>query len=142
MQSDRPIVLVTEPEFNRAEAAFTSATPVICRVAPPQESALVAAIRACGARHAIVGSVHYKDALYAALAAGGVVARYGVGHDGIDKELATRSGLFCTNTPGVLHQSVAELTMLFLLAAARHMGRPGTGMDGGTWAPRTGVELR
>ena len=50
-----------------------------------------------------------------------MIARFGVGHDGIDKALATRAGVLCTNTPGVLDQSVAEFTMLLILAAARHL---------------------
>ena len=91
------------------------------------------AIRANGARHAILGPFVYQDALYSALPAGGVLARYGVGHDGIDKARATSAGLLCTNTPDVLHQSVAELTLLLILAAARHFeavaGECAAGMD-------------
>jgi phosphoglycerate dehydrogenase-like enzyme len=141
MSSTAPVVVVTEPEFRRAEAVFTS-SPLTCVVAPPSEAGLVEAIGSAGARHAVVGPVVYRDALYSALPAGGVLARYGVGHDGIDKTRATRAGLFCTNTPGVLHQSVAELTFLLILAAARHFERVAGDMRGGQWAPRTGVELR
>jgi phosphoglycerate dehydrogenase-like enzyme len=110
-------------------------------MAPPGESELAEAIRAAGARHAIVGPVVYRDGLYAALPTGSVLARYGVGHDGIDKARATAAGLLCTNTPDVLHQSVAELTMLLILAAARHFERVAGAMRSGSWAPHTGVEL-
>jgi phosphoglycerate dehydrogenase-like enzyme len=135
-----PVVVVTEPEFRRAEAVFTS-SPLRCVMAPPSETELADAIRAAGARHAIVGPVVYRDGLYAALPTGSVLARYGVGHDGIDKARATAAGLLCTNTPDVLHQSVAELTMLLILAAARHFERVAGGMRAGSWAPQTGVEL-
>lgn len=141
MPSTAPVVVVTEPEFRRAEAVFT-ASPLTCVVAPPSEPDLAAAIRSAGARHAVVGPVVYQELLYATLPAGGVLARYGVGHDGIDKARATRAGLFCTNTPGVLHQSVAELTLLLILAAARHFEQVARDMRGGLWAPRPGVELR
>ena len=89
--------------------------------APHTEAELSEAIRRHGARHVVLGPMVYTGRLYEALPRGGVLARYGVGHDGIDKALATKAGLFCTNTPGVLHQSVAELTMLLILAAARHL---------------------
>lgn len=141
MPPTAPVVVVTEPEYRRAEAVFT-ASSLKCVVAPAGERELADAIAAAGARHAVVGPVVYRDLLYAALPAGGVLARYGVGHDGIDKARATSAGLLCTNTPGVLHQSVAELTMLLILAAARHFEQVAGEMRGGRWAPRPGVELR
>ena len=141
MSSTAPIVVVTEPEFRRAEAVFAS-SPLTCVAAPPVEADLVQAIRAAGAQHAVLGPFVYKDSLYAAFQPGAVLARYGVGHDGIDKARATRAGLFCTNTPGVLHQSVAELTLLLILAAARHLEQVTRSMRARQWAPRPGVELR
>jgi phosphoglycerate dehydrogenase-like enzyme len=141
MPSSASVVVVTEPEFRRAEAVF-AASPFKCLMAPPGEQELAAAIRAAGARHAILGPFVYQDALYSALPAGGVLARYGVGHDGIDKTRATRAGLLCTNTPGLLHQSVAELTLLLILAAARHFEAVVGDMRSGQWRPRPGVELQ
>ena len=55
--------------------------------------------------------------------------------------LATAAGLLCTNTPDVLHQSVAELTMLLILAAARHFEQVSTAMRGAMWTPQPGGEL-
>lgn len=141
MPSNEPVIVVTEPEYRRSESVF-AAWPVPCVAAPPLEAALADAIRAHGARHAIVGPFVYQDALYAALPRGSVLARYGVGHDGIDKPRATAAGLLCTNTPGVLHPSVAELTLLLILAAARHLEAVVGDMRAGTWAPRPGRELR
>src|SRR4051794_606774 len=135
------VVVVTEPEFRRAEAVF-SRSSLRCVVAPPAEAEFAAAARAAGARHAILGPFVYSGDLYAALPSGGVLARYGVGHDGVDKGLATAAGLLCTNTPDVLHQSVAELTMLLILAAARHLEQVSTGMRAGNWTPQPGVELQ
>ena len=135
------VVVVTEPEFRRAEAVFT-ASALRCVVAPPAEAEIAAAARAAGARHAIVGPFVYSGDLYAALPSGGVLARYGVGHDGIDKRLATAAGILCTNTPDVLHQSVAELTMLLILAAARHFEHVSTAMRASKWTPKPGVELQ
>ncbi len=91
----------------------------------------------------IVGSVKYLGALYQALPRGGVIARFGVGHDGIDKGKATAAGILCTNTPGVLDDSVAEHAMLLILAAARRLPALTAEMRAGTWAlGPAGLELR
>jgi len=137
-----PIVLVTEPEYRRGEAVFSTATEVTCVAGPSAEGALAKAIVESGARHVVVGGQLYRDALYSTLTRGGVVARFGVGHDGIDKARATDEGLFCTNTPSVLDQSVAELTFLLISAAARHLTTIAGMMREGEWTPREGVELR
>jgi phosphoglycerate dehydrogenase-like enzyme len=136
-----PVVVVTAPEYHRSENVFRATADLTCVCAPPAEDALVDAIRATGARHAIVGSTVYRGPLYAALPRGSVLARYGVGHEGIDKAQASRQGLLCTNTPDVLHQSVAELTMLLIGAAARHLLAISNALMAGRWAPVQGVEL-
>jgi phosphoglycerate dehydrogenase-like enzyme len=136
------VVIVTEPEFRKAERVFGSASDVRCVAAPSDETQLAAVIRDAGARAAIVGVQPYRDALYAALPRGGVIARFGVGHDGIDKAQATQAGLLCTNTPGVLEPSVAELTMLLILAAARHLPEVARRMANGEWSAPAGGELR
>lgn len=137
-----PTVLVTEQEYRRAERVFASTPGMHCVPAPAEESALADAIESAGARYAVVGPLHYRDALYTAVPRGGVLARFGVGHDGIDKAAATRAGVLCTNTPGVLDQSVAEHTLLLITAAARHIVPLAQGMQQQAWAPLGGMELR
>jgi phosphoglycerate dehydrogenase-like enzyme len=138
-----PLVLVTEPEFRRAESVFASARDVQCTPAPPGEADLARAIADTGARYVVVGSYRYTSAVYEALPRGGVIARFGVGHDSIDKVKATSAGVLCTNTPGVLDQSVAEHAMLLVLAAARHLARNASDMRSGTWdLGPSGAELR
>src|SRR6185295_13370092 len=114
MATSRPKVLVTEVEYRKAEACFLSAPGLDCLRAPDAEADLASAIREAHARYVVVGPRTYSGPLYEALQAGGVIARFGVGHDGIDKAKATEAGLLCTNTPGVLNQSVAEHTMLLV----------------------------
>lgn len=139
---NQPItVIVTDTEFAKAERVFTSATNIRCVASPAGEDQLAAAIRETDARFVIVGILKYRDALYSALPRGGVIARFGVGHDGIDKALATRAGVLCTNTPGVLDQSVAELTMLLILSAARKLTVLSAEMNARVWAARHGTEL-
>lgn len=137
-------VAVTELEFAKATDIFRGAATegVHCVPAPAAESALVAAIRTHGARHVIVGVEAYTGPLYAALAPGAVIARFGVGHDSVDKAQATARGLFCTNTPGALDDSVAEHTINLLLAAARHTVTVASAMVAGRWQGRVGSELK
>lgn len=134
-------VLVTDAEYKRAEETFRTARGISCTVASSDENALAAAIRASGVRHVIVGHQSYVGPLYDALPRGGLIARFGVGHDGVDKPKATAAGLLCTNAPGVLDQSVAEFTMLMLGAASRHLHTMAASMHAGQWQPMTGVEL-
>lgn len=136
------IVVVTEPEFRRGETVFGSATAVTCIAAPSAEDALVKAIVESHARHAVVGSIVYRGELYSTLPRGGVLARFGVGHDTIDKDRATDAGLLCTNTPEVLDQSVAELTILLIVAAARHLTGIVHDVQRGVWQLREGAELQ
>jgi phosphoglycerate dehydrogenase-like enzyme len=132
---------VSAPEFVRSEVTFKTATTFTCESAPPTDAELASVIRDRKARHVIVGPFPYAREIYRALPRGSVVARYGVGYDGINLAEATRAGLFCTNTPNVLHQSTAELAMVLLAAAARHIEPLAASMRGSTWAPSTGTEL-
>jgi len=136
------IVLVTETEFHRAPEVFASAA-VQCVAVPGDEVSLAREVTARDARYVIVGSVKYTGALYDALPRGSVIARFGVGHDGIDKDKATAAGILCTNTPAVLDQSVAELAMLLILSAARRLASLDGEMRHGTWnLGPSGLELR
>ncbi len=136
-----PLVLVTEREFRKAADVFESAVSLECRPAPGAEAELAAAVVSSGARHVVVGGLPYRGPLYAALAPGAVIARFGVGHDGIDKVQARALGLHCTNTPGVLDQSVAEHAMLLILAAARRLPALAGTFQAPAWAPPVGMEL-
>ena len=120
---------------------FASSAHFTFKSAPSEEAALVHAIAESGARHVIVGGQPYRAALYAALPRGSVIARFGVGHEWVDKGKATSAGLLCTNTPSVLDQSVAELTFLLVAAAARRLTAIAGAMAGGHWAPQLGMEL-
>jgi phosphoglycerate dehydrogenase-like enzyme len=137
----RSLVLVSEPEFVRAEGLFTSFAPLECVPGSVGDEELAAEIRRRGARHVIVGPMPYPQAIYDALPTGSVVARFGVGYDGINVARATAAGLLCTNTPDVLHQSVAELTLFLIGAAARRLLPTANAMREGRWSPSAGAEL-
>ena len=142
MANARRKVLVTESEYRKGEASFLAATALECVRAPEAEDDLAPAIRAARASYVIVGPRTYSGALYDALPTGGVIARFGVGHDGIDRRKASAAGLLCTNTPGVLNQSVAEHTMLLVAAAARMLCAASASLARRAWEPAIGTELQ
>ena len=134
-------VIVSDPEYRKAVDVFQNAAGFDCIPAPPGEDELAGAIRKANARFAIVGVEPYRDSLYEAIPRGGVIARFGVGHDGIDKALAASRGILCCNTPGVLDDSVAECTLGLMLASARHLATCAADNRTGHWTPRVGSEL-
>ncbi|HET9185869.1 MAG TPA: D-glycerate dehydrogenase [Solirubrobacterales bacterium] len=73
---------------------------------------------------AIVSLLHDRideEVLEAAGAGLRCVANVAVGYDNVDLEAAARRGVAVTNTPGVLDDATADLTMALLLAASRRV---------------------
>ena len=134
-------VLVTETEFRRARSTFAATEDVECIPVPGPEDALCDAITRYRTPFVIVGSSPYRGRLYSTLPRGGVIARFGVGYDNVDIPQASKAGLLCTNTPDVLQQSVAELTVAMMGMAARHLVAAATGVRDGHWQPKEGAEL-
>lgn len=137
-------VLVTETEYRKAEDAFREATDLDCRPAPSAEEELAECIGQAGSRAAIVGVAPYRGSLYQVLGRAGssLIARFGVGHDNIDKSLARQHGVAVTNTPGVLDGSVAELAFWLLGCLARRVSRMEARLRAGEFAGEPGVELQ
>lgn len=70
-----------------------------------------------------------------------VISRYGVGLDKIDLEAATRLGIPVTNTPGVNHTTVTELTFGLLFSLARNICEQNNLVHKAQWRRITGTEL-
>ena len=136
-------ILVTELEFSKAAEIFRGVKDVQCKPAPADEAALAEAVASSGARAVIVGVAPYRGPLYEALAkqSGAIIARFGVGHDSINKTLARLRGIVVTNTPGVLDISVAEHTMWLMGCLVRKIVRQETRLRSGTFACEVGMEL-
>jgi phosphoglycerate dehydrogenase-like enzyme len=87
----------------------------------------------------------YRCRLYEALRHSGnsraLIARFGVGHDGIDKAQCRECGILVTNTPGVLQEAVAELTLALLACLARQVCLMDADMKAGRFRPRTSGQL-
>ncbi len=50
-----------------------------------------------------------------------LIANYGAGFNNIDVSHAAKKGVWVTNTPGVLHETTADLTWAMILGAARRL---------------------
>ncbi len=104
-------------------------TAADCRVEVALGRAVFTAaeLRAAMGRHcdALLGQLTEPwsaDTLAALTAAGGLVySQYAVGYDNVDVAAATRLGLPVGNTPGVLTETTAELTVALTFAAARRI---------------------
>lgn len=140
-------VLVTAKEYGKSRAVFESAADLRVKSAPLHEQALSEAVVAEGCRAVILGVDNYTGPLYEALGRSGggrgaIIARYGVGHDGVDKQLARQHDIVVTNTPGVLDDSVAEHTVWLVGALARQVARHDRNMKSAQWDPAIGQEIR
>lgn len=140
-------VVVVESVYRKGERVFESYRDRIAwhASAEPEEE-VAAAVRESGARVAVLGTEGYRGVLYGELARGAhgghaLIARFGVGFDGIDLEQCKRRGVFLTITRGALDQSVAEHAMALLLALARDISRLDRRTRAGSWGSSPGIEL-
>lgn len=62
-----------------------------------------------------------------------IISRVGIGYDNIDLKAATKYGIMVTNTPGVMAESVAEHTILLMLAAAKNLALADREIREGRW---------
>lgn len=134
-------ILVTDLEYRKAQAVFENEKRFECICAPAEEKALAQMVRDTGAFAVIAGVEKYTRELYEALPAGALIARFGVGHNSIDKALAAEKGIFCTNTPGALDDSVAESAIGMMLMAARNYFPAAANLKNGIWLGSCGMEL-
>jgi lactate dehydrogenase-like 2-hydroxyacid dehydrogenase len=139
-------VLVTEPEYRKGEEVFATAQDIELLCIGVDAQLLADAILARGIRAVIIGHNRYLGPLYAALgrtggSAGSLLARFGVGHDGLDKAQARAHGIVVTNTPGTLDASVAEHVFWLLGNLVKQVTRLDGGVRAGQFTGHTGLEL-
>ncbi|MHC4442924.1 MAG: NAD(P)-dependent oxidoreductase [Planctomycetota bacterium] len=135
---------VTELEYCKAREIFSAAAKegFECLCVTKEEDQLAGTVRQAGIHHVVIGVDLYIGPLYDALPPGGVIARFGIAHDGVNKKLATEKKLFCTNTPGILDVSVAEHTIALILSAARQIPKLDSTTRTDEWMPIVGQELK
>jgi len=143
----RETVICTEAEFVKGEKNFRRYGPdyswIPCQ---EEEENLARCIHDSKARIAILGTYRYQGQLYQALAESAgegpaMIARHGVGYDGVDLDLCKKNNIMVTITPGTLDQSVAEYTVALILSLVRDIPALDRSMRESRYAPVTTMEL-
>jgi lactate dehydrogenase-like 2-hydroxyacid dehydrogenase len=138
----KPVVVVTELEYRKGQEVFTSPSDLEIIPGPSAEEPLARLIREKKAFAVVLGVEKYGGPLYTSLPAQGVIARFGVGYDGIDRVKAKEHALSVINTPGVLEGAVAEQTLFLAGALLRNIAVLDKEMRAGKWTPKLGTELK
>ena len=89
--------------------------------------------------------VPFDEEVFAAAPRLRVVSNFGVGYDNIDVAAATRHGVLVCNTPGVLSDAVADLTLGLIVALARRLIDSERSVREGQWgrgAAQLGSDLK
>ena len=140
-------VICTEAQFVKGEKNFrrygSAYDWISCQ---EEEENLARCIRDSRAKITILGTYHYRGQLYQALAESAgegpaLIARHGVGYDGVDLELCKENNIMVTITPGTLDQSVAEHTVALILSLVRNIPALDRSMRESRFEPVTAMEL-
>jgi glyoxylate reductase len=135
MRSKRPFVIVTrklpDPIETRMMELFA------CRLnladKPLDRAELIAAV---GQAEVLVPTVSDRidaEVLAAAGPALKLIASFGTGIDHVDLAAAQQRGIIVTNTPGVLTEDTADMTMALILAVSRRLAEGERLIRSGSW---------
>ncbi|MEN6642516.1 MAG: phosphoglycerate dehydrogenase [Armatimonadia bacterium] len=83
------------------------------------EEDVIEAVTGCVA--VLAGMEPYTERVFASLPDLKVIARWGIGYDSIDVAAATRHGVMVINTPGMVTEAVADMTLALMLGVARRI---------------------
>jgi glyoxylate reductase len=140
MPRTRPVVIVTRklPDVIETRMMELFQARLNTDDQPMAKPALIEAVKAC---EVLVPTV--TDRIDAAVLAHAgerlrLIANYGTGVDNIDVEAAYKRGITVTNTPGVLTEDTADMTMALILAVSRRLvegERLARSGEWGGWSP-------
>lgn len=124
----RPAVLLTGPVMEevveRQLASRFSLVPI-----EQLADTNVSTVRAIATR----GKLRVDGALMESLPNLEIVSNFGVGYDTVDAAAAAKRGVVVTNTPDVLNEEVADLTLGLLLATVREIPQADRFVRAGAW---------
>ena len=87
------------------------------------------------------GDLGASDELIRSLPALEIIAIYGVGFDAVDLDVAKSRGIAVTNTPDVLTEDVADLTVGMMLAQSRNIVAADHWARSGMWNTKGSFQL-
>ncbi len=126
-------ILQIGPLMARVEAALDEAYIVHRYWLADDGAALLSEIGPRVRAVATDGHLGLELNLMAALPSLEVIASYGVGYDAIDIDACKARGIRVTNTPDVLNDAVAELTLGLMIALARRIPQADQHVRKGDW---------
>jgi glyoxylate reductase len=123
MVRKRPLVVVTRklPEVIETRMMELFDTRLNDSDTPLTKAALIEAVKSAEILVPTVTDRIDSSVLAHANRGLGLIASYGTGVDHIDVEAAYARGITVTNTPGVLTEDTADMTMALILAVARRL---------------------
>jgi lactate dehydrogenase-like 2-hydroxyacid dehydrogenase len=101
---------------------------------PLDADEIVAAMNASDAIVSTLGDPLTAQVLNAGTGRCRLIAHFGVGYDNLDVAAAKERGIAISNTPGVLTDDTADMTILLMLAAARRVTEGTREIHYGTWS--------
>lgn len=138
---EKPVVLVTNKVYRRMEPYLSSVANIQFVQSAANEAELSKRIDKEDPIAIIIGTDKYVGPVYKSLRRGGLIARFGVGYDGVDIEKAREHQLLVTNTPNVLESTVSELTVFLAAEMLRKVGFSDQQLKKGQWKPLLGGDL-
>nr|WP_283215021.1 2-hydroxyacid dehydrogenase [Methylobacterium trifolii] len=126
-------MLTLKPMHPTVEAALEAAFTLHRLHAAPDPEALLRAVGGAVRGLAVGAQVPVDGPLMARFPKLEIVSNFGVGYDTIDAAEAHRRGVVVTNTPDVLTDEVADLTIGLLLATLRRIPQADRYLRAGHW---------
>mgnify|MGYP000677904953 CR=1 FL=1 len=135
MPTRKPTVIVTRrlPDVVETRMRELFSTTLNETDAPMSQSDLVEAVKTAEVLVPTVTDRIDKSVIMQAGDQLKLIANFGTGVDNIDVETATNRGITVTNTPGVLTEDTADMTMALILAVTRRMSEGMAQMQSGDW---------
>jgi len=136
MPHTKPVVVVTrklpEPVETRMRELFETRLNVTDT--PLSQAELVEAMQTADVLVPTISDRIDKAVLSQAGEKLRLIANFGNGVDNIDVETATQRGIAVTNTPGVLTEDTADMTMALILAVPRRLNEGMKAMEESAWS--------
>ena len=141
--SDKPVLLITRKLPDAVEARAMRDYDAILNTSDEQLSAADLIERSKGVDAILTCSTELFSAEVIEGLAPSVkaVATFSVGYEHIDTAAAKKRGLIATNTPDVLTDATADLTILLMLGATRRAFEWGRKLRNGEWGRWSATEL-
>jgi glyoxylate reductase len=136
MSRTRPVVIVTRKLPDAIETRMMELFQARLNTTdqPLSKAELVEAVKSCDVLVPTVTDRVDSSVLAHAGERLRLIANYGTGVDNIDVEAAYKRGITVTNTPGVLTEDTADMTMALVLAVSRRLAEGERLARSGDWA--------